>query len=437
MADLRSGHSSYMERIPQARYQKTVLPNGLRVVTEEIPYVRSISIGVWIDVGSRDETRENNGISHFVEHMVFKGTERFSCPKIARSLEQYGGYLNAFTTKEHTCFYARILDDHLKDAVDVLSDLVQRPVFSGKEMEKEKQVILEELKNIEDDPDDLIHEYFDHNVFRKHPLGFSIIGRAETIKRIQREDLLAYVRSHYVPSQIVVSAAGHLRHEELVALVERYFGRMRAVKRSHVRSLGPHNLSPKEETFERPITQAHVCLGTIGYSAKHRARFPFLVLNTILGEGMSSRLFQNIREKYGFAYAIYSFANLMSDTGNFGVYVATDNSNIDHSIELIYRELDKLKTRRISAAELRRTKAQLKGSMMLSLESMSSRMMRLGSSEFYFGRLIPLDEVIASINGVTSDHIQDVAHHLFRFENFSTVIFKPAVRPDKAVSQAA
>ncbi len=437
MAELLSGHSSHMGKFPQSRYQKTVLSNGLRVVTEEIPYVRSISIGIWIDVGSRDETRENNGISHFVEHMAFKGTKRFSCPGIARSLEQYGGYLNAFTTKEHTCFYARILDAHLEDAVDVISDLVQRPLFNGKEMEKEKQVILEELKNIEDDPDDLIHEYFDHNIYRKHPLGFSIIGRAETIRRIRRGDLLAYIRSHYVPSRIVVSAAGHLRHEQLVGLVEKYFGRMRPAKKSHVRSSGPHNISPKEETFERPITQAHVCLGTLGYSAHHRARYPFLVLNTVLGEGMSSRLFQNIREKYGFAYAIYSFANLMSDTGNFGVYVATDGSNIGHSIDLIYRELDKLKSRPISSAELRRTKAQLKGSMMLSLESMSSRMMRLGSSEFYFNRLIPLDEIISSIDGVTAEHIQDVAHHLFRFENFSTVIFKPAARPDKAVPQAA
>ncbi len=437
MPGLFTESSSNTGKILQSRYQKTVLPNGLRVVTEEIRYVRSISIGAWINVGSRDETPKNNGISHFAEHMVFKGTERFSCPAIARSLEQYGGYLNAFTTKEHTCFYARILDDHLKDAIDVISDLIQRPVLSGREIEKEKKVILEELKNIEDDPDDLIHDYFDHNIFRKHPLGLSIIGRAETIQRIRRQDLLAYLRYHYVPSRMVIAAAGNLRHDQLVELVEKYFGKMRAVKTSLVRSSGPHNLSPKEETFERPITQAHVCLGTLGYSVKHRSRYPFLMLNTVLGEGMSSRLFQNIREKYGFAYAVYSFANLMSDTGNFGVYIATDDSNIRRSIDLIYRELEKLKGRGVSPAELKRTKAQLKGSMMLSLESMSSRMMRLGSSEFYFGRSLPLNEIVASIDAVKADEIQAVAHRLFKFENFSTVIFKPAARQDRTVPRAA
>ncbi len=415
-----------------SRYQKTVLSNGLRVVTEEIPHVRSISIGVWIEVGSRDERPENNGIAHFIEHMAFKGTKRYSSAKIARSLEQFGGYLNAFTTKEHTCFYARILDDRLGQAVDVLSDLVRRPLFVAKELEKEKTVILEELKNIEDDPDDLIHDYFDHSIYRTHPLGFSIIGKAETIRSFTRDALFEFVDRHYHPERMVIAAAGHLNHDQLIALVERAFGGMKRGRALPERILAPRRPAAKEELYERPITQAHVCLGTLGFSVKHRQRYPLHMLNAILGEGMSSRLFQHIRERYGFAYSVYSFANLMSDTGNVGVYVGTDNGNIRRSIDLIHRELTKLKETPVSAAELRRTKAQLKGSMLLGLESMSNRMMRLGSSEFYFGRSIPLDEIVRSIDAVTAEQIQDVARRLFRIDQFSTVIFKPAAPVPKA-----
>ncbi len=410
---------------PEAEYQKTVLPNGLAIVSEEIRYVRSISIGVWINVGSRDENESNNGISHFLEHMVFKGTKRFSAPKIARSLEQVGGYLNAFTTKEHTCYYARILDDHLKDAIDVLSDLVQNPLFPRAEMEKEKGVILEELKNIEDDPDDLIHDYFDHNVFKKHPLGFPIIGRAETVKGFRQEDLFQFIYRHYVPSRMVVAAAGNLRHEVLVELVEKFFRSARDNGTRIERTSGPRRSNPKQEFFEKPITQAHVCLGTLGFGVNNRQRFALLLLNTLLGDGMSSRLFQNIREKYGFAYSVYSFANLLSDTGNVGVYMGTDNNNINRSIELIYTELEKLKNRSVSERELTRAKAQLKGSIMLGLESMSNRMMRLGSGEFYFNKFIALDEVLKAIEAIGVDDLRGVANRLFQFDRFSTVVIRP------------
>ncbi len=411
----------------RSKYHKTVLPNGLCIVSEAIPYVRSISIGVWINVGSRDESESNNGISHFLEHMVFKGTERFTAPQIARSLERLGGYLNAFTTKEHTCYYARILDDHLRQAVDVLSDLVQNPKVPGSELEKEKGVILEELKNIEDDPDDLIHDYFDHNIFQKHPLGFPIIGRAETVKSFSRDDLFGYIHHHYVPERMVVSAAGNVDHDALVDLVGKCFHKAKN-SGSHIRrSTGPRHSRPRKDLFEKPITQAHICLGTIGYGVKNRQRFTLLTLNTLLGEGMSSRLFQNIRERYGFAYSVYSFANLLSDTGNVGVYISTDTKNVDRSIELIYRELQKLRETPVSRAELARTKAQLKGSIMIGLESMSNRMMRLGSGEFYFNRCISLDEVLSSIDAVRIEDIQSVADKLFQFDLFSTVIITPMV----------
>ena len=412
----------------QSNYQKTVLSNGLRIVTEKIPHVRSISIGVWINVGSRDEAPENNGISHFLEHAVFKGTKRYSAQHIARSLEQVGGYLNAFTTKENTCYYARILDEHLSKAIDVISDMVQYPLFIDKEMEKEKNVILEEMKNIEDDPDDLIHDYFDRNVFYKHPLGNPIIGKAQNIKDFTRNDLANFIKRHYVPQQMVIAAAGNLSHQHLVDLVETRFQIKATRSASYTRPVGPKKMQPKKEIFEKPITQAHVCLGTLGHGVKSRQRYPIAVLNTVLGEGMSSRLFQNIREKYGFAYSVYSFANLMSDTGNFGVYIGTAHDKIDESIDLIYGELEKAKAKPITEPELKRAKAQIKGSMMLSLESMSSRMMRLGSGEFFFGNYIPLDEILRDVNRVTAVDVHTVAKSLFQFKNFSTVIIKPSAK---------
>lgn len=405
-------------------YHKTVLPNGIRIVSEEIPYLRSVSVGVWINVGSRDEDEKNNGITHFIEHMVFKGTERFSNQQIARSLESVGGYLNAFTTKEHTCFYARILDEHLQTAIDVISDLIQHPRLEIKEIEKEKLVVIEELKNIEDDPDEIIHDHLDQNVYFKHPLGFPIIGRAENIKKFSRDDLFSHIRHHFIPKQIVVAAAGNLKHEELVSLVTKYFnsnGKERTVSK---RVQGPRRIHSNKEVVEKPINQAYVCMGTLGYSVKSRMRYPLLILNTLLGDGMSCRLFQNIREKYGFAYAVYSFANLLSDTGSFGVYVGTDNNNIDRSIELIHKELEKLKMKPVGKAELERTKTQMKGNMMLGLENMSNRMMRLGSGELYFGEYLTLDEVLKSINAVGQDMIQEVANNIFKMDNFSTVIFK-------------
>jgi predicted Zn-dependent peptidase len=418
--------SSTLRTTTQSKFEKTVLPSGLRIVTEEIPYVRSISIGVWIDVGSRDEEPNNNGTSHFIEHMVFKGTKHYSVRHIAQSLESVGGYLDAFTTKEHTCFYARILDQYLPNAMKILSDLVQYPLFEKEEIEKEKQVILEELKNIEDDPDDLIHDYFERNVFYEHPLGYPVIGKAENIRNFGRDDLVKYMQQHYTPNRMVIAAAGNLRHEEVVKLAKAEF----RVSSNTITPLKRKNISKhshaKTEVFEKPITQAHVCLGTIGYSVKSQQRYPLFLLNTSLGEGMSSRLFQNIREKYGFAYNVYSFASLLSDTGNFGVYIGVDQHKLEHAIELVHKELQKLTLKPISAAELKRTKAQVKGNIMLGLESMSSRMMRLGSGELYLGDFIPLDGMLNRVEAVTSEEILKTAQTLFQTDRFSTVIIKPS-----------
>jgi predicted Zn-dependent peptidase len=421
---LSSGSRPLIQSSLQSNYQKTVLPNGIRIVTEEIPYVRSVSCGVWINVGSRHENEGNNGISHFLEHMVFKGTKRYSTRQIARSLESVGGYLNAFTTKEHTCYYARILDNHLPQAIDVISDLIQAPLLLPKEMAKEKLVILEELKNIEDDPDDLIHDYLDLRIYNKHPLGWPIIGKSENIRKFSRAELLEFMHRYYSPNRMVVAAAGNLKHRQLVDLIESKFRRNSSTRVVRKNEHGPKQSKFGTEVFEKPINQAHLCMGTLGYSIKSHSRYSLLLLNSVLGEGMSSRLFQNIREKYGFAYSIYSFANMLSDAGSFGIYVGTDNSNIDHSIDLIVRELEKLKTSSVSRSEINRTKAQLKGTMIFGLESMSNRMMRLGSGELYFREYLPLDQVLRSVEAVEPEDLTEIAKKLFRMDKFSTIVFR-------------
>jgi predicted Zn-dependent peptidase len=418
---------THAQKLPDSHYEKTILSNGIRIVTEEIPHVRSVTIGAWVTVGSRDESESNNGITHFVEHMVFKGTRRYKAHQIAQSLESVGGYLNAFTTKENTCFYARILDHHLPKAIDVLSDLVFHPTFDRKEMEKEKGVVIEEIKNIEDNPDDLIHDYFENAVFRKHPLGMPIIGTRRNIANFTREDLHRYHAQYYAPHRLVIAAAGNLKHEKVVTMVEKYFRSRSNENGQFQRAQGPKSVhSNKVEVYEKPITQAHVCLGTVGYSVKSRFRYPVLVLNSLLGEGMSSRLFQTIREKHGYAYTVFSFTNFLSDTGNFGVYIGTDASKVDHAIELVFKEFQNVKTKRVSTAELKRTKEQLKGSMMLGLESMSSRMMRLGSGEINFGKYTPIDEILHEIDAVGADEVNSVANRLLDENKFSTIIFKPA-----------
>ncbi len=410
----------------QSTYKKTTLSNGIRVISEEIPGVRSVSIGVWVDVGSRDEDESDNGIAHFIEHMAFKGTRKRSVRDIAQSLESVGGYLNAFTGKEHTCFYARVLDEFAPLAIEVLSDIVLNATFPEKEIEKEKGVVIEELKNAEDDPDDIIHDYFEKAIFGEHPMGFPVIGTEKNLRSFRRTQLRKYLERNYSAARTVVAVAGNVVHERLVELVERCFDTM--VTTGNDASAGrtrPKLVSPKQSEFRKPIQQAHVCLGTVGFSMKHKLRFPLMILNAMLGDGMSSRLFQNNREKYGFAYNVYSFANMMSDTGTFGAYIGTDDKHVNESIDLIWREFRKIADRGISKAELERAKAQLKGGMMLSLESIPNRMMRLGSSELYYGQFNSMDSIIRQVEAVTMEDVRAAAGDLLKKENYSTIIFRP------------
>lgn len=411
----------------ESTYQKTILPNGVRIVTEEIPHVRSLSLGFWIETGSRDEFPENNGISHFIEHMVFKGTKKRNVKEIAQSIESVGGYLNAFTSKEHTCYYARVLDEHLELATDVLSDMVFQPTFPEKELEKERNVILEELKQAEDDPDDIIQDYFEKAIFKTNPLGMPVIGTAKSIASFARKDLVQYRTEQYTSANLVVAAAGNLKHDDVVELSKRYIQK----SANGIKRRAEYNQSVFEEPtsvlyeYYKPIQQAHICLGTIGFHVQDERRFPMQVLNTLLGDGMSSRLFQNIREKYGFAYAVYSFNNMMQDTGAAGVYIGTDNSHVQRCIDLVWKELKSLRNHGITKQELIRTKAQLKGSMMLGMENIPNRMIRLGSSELYFGELIALDTIINKIDAVSREEVQETAEELFKEDRFATVIFYP------------
>jgi predicted Zn-dependent peptidase len=414
----------------ETAYRKTILKNGIRVVTEEIPHVRSLSLGIWIETGSKDESREKNGISHFIEHMVFKGTKKRNVRDIAQSVESVGGYLNAFTGKEHTCYYARVLDENLELALDVLSDMVFHPTFPAKELNKEKNVILEELKQAEDDPDDIIHDYFEKAIYKDHALGMSVIGTTDTISSIQRNDLCLYRESRYTPSRIVIAGAGMIDHEVLINLVEKYI---------HINTTHDQKIMEKRtsipipdanlvlEEYYKPIQQAHICLGTHGFSVKDEKRYELQVLNTLLGDGMSSRLFQHIRERYGFAYAVYSFNNMMKESGTTGVYIGTDDVHVQTCIELVWKELKSLRKDGITKQELERAKAQLKGSLMLGLENIPNRMIRLGGAELYFGEFIPLETIISRINNVTRDEVQEIADQIFREDRFSTIIIHPDI----------
>lgn len=410
-----------------ASYRKTTLDNGIRVVTEQLPYVRSVSLGVWADVGSRDESADRNGLTHFLEHMVFKGTRNRNVREIAQSLESLGGYLNAFTTKEHTCYYARVLDAHVPQAMDVLADLILNATFEKKELEKEKQVVIEELRNAEDDPEDIIHDYFEKALFPDHALGNPIIGTEQNLKRFQRSDLQEHAALHYRPQSLVVAAAGNIAHEEMVRLARKHLGRLATNGTRKPRIRGPLTTGRNGlAEYRKPIQQSHVCLGTVAYSMKHRDRYALLVLNGLLGEGMSSRLYQSIRERHGFAYAVYSFVTFLSDTGIFGVYIGTDQRNLDRSRSLVETELRRVVEKEVPAAELKRTKSQIKGNLMLGLESMSNRMMRLGGAELYLEEYQPVDEILKRVDHVSAHDIQKVAADLFDLGRFSTIVVRPS-----------
>ena len=404
-------------------YKKTVLPNGIRLVTEKIPTVRSVAVGVWVNVGGRSENEDNQGVSHFLEHMIFKGTKKRSALDIALEIEAVGGQLNAFTGKELTCFYCQLLDENVDISIDVLSDILTNSVFKEEEISKEKTVITEEINNLEDTPDELIYDYFIKEIFPNHPLGLPILGTAQTVNSFNSEDFKTLIGNKYTTDKVVIAAAGNIEHEQVYKLVENAFQLQKKPEKSNNSVLPP--IQSGRKIFNRSINQTHICLGVRSYPYASMKKYPFFVLNTILGGGMSSRLFQSIRETFGYAYAVYTFSEALSDTGLFGVYVGTDRKHLEHVIDLVKEEFDKVLADKIDENELARIKTQLKGNLMLGLESTSSRMNRLGKMEVYLKDYVSLDDIINNINQVTAEQVREVANELLNPDDLLTVIFTP------------
>ena len=401
--------------------RREVLPNGLIVLTEEMQHIRSVSIGIWVKCGSRHEQAEHNGISHFLEHMVFKGTETRTAEDIARQIDSIGGNLDAFTAKECICFNVKVLDEHLPIALDVLCDLVLHPVFDTKDIARERGVILEEIKMDEDSPDYLVHEIFTQNFWKDHPLGKPILGTKETVRYFEQPLVLDYYGKRFIPGNLIVAAAGHINHEHFVKLAAERFEHLKPATN------GLHDLVPETSARiilrnKKSLEQVQICVGVPTYPISHEKRYASYILNTLLGGGMSSRLFQNVRERRGLAYAIYSELNPYRDTGCLSVYAGTSLESAPKVVELVVNEFRDLKQNRISDEELRRTKEQLKGSLMLSLESTTARMSNLARQEMYFDRFFGLDEIIERIEAVTAEELVGLANDFFITDKIAVTV---------------
>ncbi len=407
-----------------SQYNKTILPNGIKIISEAIPYVKSFSLGFWFNVGSRDETSRNNGITHFIEHMLFKGTKKRSAKKIADEIESAGGYLNAFTSKENTCYYGRGLSSHLEKTFDVLSDMIQFPAFKPNEIKKESSVVIDELHDIEDNPEELIFDKFEEIIFAGNSLSLPIIGTEENLKKFNQLDLFSFVKEKYGFNRLIISASGAVNHDDLLKFADKYIKKNlgnSTLKRKHNNI---NVLSPKLEIIDKEIQQVHAIIGRASEGYKSEKRTTALVLSQILGEGSSSRLFQAVRERNGIAYQINSFLNSFYDVSAFGVYFSTNEKMMDRALSIVLKEFKKIKETKISDRELKKAKEAIKGNLLLSLESTSNRMIRMTQSELYFNRIKSTDEVIKSIDAVTKENVLDAANELLDEKTFIKLIIK-------------
>lgn len=403
-------------------YQRTVLPNGVRVVSEYIPYVRSISLGVWFETGSRDEEADERGLAHFIEHMLFKGTERYSARDMAEVMDQCGGHLNAFTGKEHTCYYARVLDEDFDVAVDLLHQMLLHSVFDEQEILKERGVVLEELNMSEDEPDELVHELLNEALWPTHPLGRNILGTRETILRFDREKILSFMARNYTTDRLVIACAGNVEHERLVS---EFASRFSSLPR------GPQPNTPPPATSrgrllirQRDTEQVYLCLGGPALPRNDHRKAALYLLDTLLGGGVSSLLFQELREERGLVYNTYSYHASYRYAGLLSIFAGFSRQNLDQVMDVVYHQLQNLASS-ITEEAVQRSKSQLKGSMMLSLESMSSRMSSLAKNEINYGRIIPPDEMIAEIDAVEREQIIDLAEELSNPANLSIAAIGP------------
>lgn len=384
-----------------------------------MPTLKSVTVGIWVNAGSRDESPAQAGFSHFIEHMFFKGTATRSATDISREMDALGGEMNAFTTRETTTFYVKVLDQHLPQALDLLSDLFHRSRLGSKEIEKEKQVVLEEIRMVQDDPEDLVQELHTGQVMGRHPLSRPILGLESTITRLRRQDLLNYIDMHYRPQEMVIAVAGNFDQRKLERTIARQFGRARRPLNDKPRKRWPPEICGGVVVKRKPLEQVHLCVGLKGIPMGHKDRYAAYVVNSVLGGSVSSRLFQEVREKRGLAYSIYSFLSGYSDGGTITIYAGTRPKEAGRVLDLIRREVRRMAAKGIERSELKRTKDQMKGSLMLSLESSHSRMNKLAKDELIAGVHTTLEEMLAEIDAVTNDQVGRVAHDLFAPETMA------------------
>jgi predicted Zn-dependent peptidase len=407
-------------------FHREVLPNGVVVLSEQMPAVKSATIGVWVRVGSRDEAGEVAGISHFIEHMLFKGTQRRSAQEIARTVDAVGGTLDAFTSRETTCFYAKVLGEHLPLAVDILADTFLHSNLDTKDIEREQEVVLQEIKMVEDTPDDLVHDLFAEAIWSDHPVARPILGRKETVRAFTQDDVRRHMDRFYRPDRTVVAAAGDLEHGRLIELVAQAFNGFEG--RSVHTDVPPPSCTAAVRVEERDTAQLHLCLGMDGLPHAHKDRYALYLLNAMLGGSMSSRLFQEVREKRGLVYSIYSYQASYRDCGLLVIYAGTNPESSGQVVELIRAECASLRNQPVDPGDLQRAKDQLKGNLLLGLEGTSSRMTRMAKTEIYFEGTYGLDEIIAGIDSVSVDQFESLTRRILRDETFAITTIGPVAQ---------
>ena len=418
----------------QSSINKTILPNGVRILSESVPYVDSVSVGVWAVAGARDEDEAHHGMSHFVEHMLFKGTSTRTARQIADEMDSLGGHLNAFTDKEFTCYYAKVLGEHLQCALDVVSDMVLNSVMDPIELDREKNVILEEIKRHLDTPEDQVHDLLAQTIWKGHRLGNSVIGSPSVARSLTRDALMGYMRELYQPDSLVITAAGNVDHHSLVDTVSARFGDLKGGRIPRTSSEVTPHIGVK--LVDKDTEQVHFCLGAPGFAQDRQEKYALAAIDSALGGGMSSRLFQEIRENRGLAYAIGSYSASYHEAGLFAIYGGTSVDNVKTVIELTRKECANIGRDSVTDAELERGRNQIRAALVLGQESMSNRMSRLAKSELYYGRIIRMEEIISAIMRVTKDDVADVASRLFDGAGFAVAAIGPFKKNSAALEGA-
>ena len=404
-------------------YHRTVLDNGLKIISERVGYARSVSIGIWVNAGSRDEKDSENGVSHFIEHMSFKGTKNRNALQIAKELDAIGGMFNAFTGKENTCFHARVLGKHFPVVADILGDIFLNSVFDPLEIEKERGIILQEIKMSEDTPEDYVHDLLQRVFWKDHPIGRPVLGTRDSIMDIDRDKIFDYIKRHYSSENVIISAAGAVDHNDMVNYFSPLFEKIMPGKTDPKRQ--PPKVNVATSFYYRDLEQVHMCLGVEAVSIKDEKRFAVSILNTILGGNMSSRLFQEIREKQGLAYSVYSFFSPYTDSGILGIYVACESEHVNSVLNIINKEIKRLLAGDISHDDMVAAKDYMIGGIYLSSESIENRMIRMARNEFIFGRYVPYEETISNIEAVKLDDVVEIANLLLEDKTFSLIILGP------------